>query len=1049
MPNDENQHDQEHEHPHKEHNPGASHQEEVVRKHTAGHPEREPRSAAEQLGAAESSVGGAGQVETKGAAGEQLGKFEASPGLAGGGFYRPVKDESRVKFAKSWITSPFGKNLLKKRLIIGLCGLLISFTGFTAGFFYYFQSTIPKQLITQAEREVKQRFEKYVGVRGGFMLARYLNAHVFKNKVAFNDCKSDKTPVPIVTKDCFYRTKRDNYPDTKLGKLFRAWKDGRLEAKLANAGITIDYLPDTSLDNGKRGPAWIMRAGGSEVHFNAANIDEEVNRFFRGDGDITRAGRAELYAKIMDTFKHETRAGPITNIKMRQFLRDKYGLSTCVFFCDARDRIDSKKNDIKTALQGALIRRVILPSNGRAGLFLGCMFSQKDYSCKESDSRFRDRYGAEIDKLKAQFGDNKVEDLIKLADEFKGRSEKHLTAFMVKKIILKVAERLGPAVASKLANVIPVIGTIIDLAISAYGAVAMGLLLYNIYDFASGPQMQYAATMVKAAGFTGAYQILRLANDERQGAKQVYDLNVDGAYDSVLKGAEKSYVWQSRYGNVEGLANFSTILGKPAIAAEGEYPHVCNGDGDTIPPNQLLCPQWRFDTVPPAKELFANVEAIREKLGDLGKFADEVAAVGNEVVETINAPLDAATEAALETKLGKEVLEFIKNTMQPVTKAIVKWALAPPFESVEDISGAKLYDAAWGGAVWSQNDLVRGGVDVDGEPYGYGGRLLSEKEAADQVAQIRQEEQAKFAQLSLFEKMFSTEYQQSFSSQLATAMPTGGVSPGHFVANILNPLMPLKLAGASSGVNAANGEPNPFHIPQYGFGGEISTPLRDENDAKPCPNDRTPQDAGTAGWTDRGLGRGENPNANICILDEQVAETFAAYYTNEPLDKTAPSLSNISDPSSGGGSTGQFEWPIEASDFAGITSCYGNRSGGFHYGLDMIGKKGAGRTEVHAADGGQVLTAGWSNSAGNWVVLKHGNNLYTIYMHMSQRPSVRSGQTISKGHLLGYEGNTGQSFGAHVHFTIAKDRPINNAPYAQDPLKYLKREGVYKAGISC
>lgn len=142
--------------------------------------------------------------------------------------------------------------------------------------------------------------------------------------------------------------------------------------------------------------------------------------------------------------------------------------------------------------------------------------------------------------------------------------------------------------------------------------------------------------------------------------------------------------------------------------------------------------------------------------------------------------------------------------------------------------------------------------------------------------------------------------------------------------------------------------------------------------------------------------------------------------------------------SSGGGSytppsttpvvsgSGQFTNPCPG---AVISSTFGYRDfdGAFHKGLDLAAGEG---TPTYAAADGTVVIAGWSDSAGNWVVINHGNGLTTKYMHHSAL-CVTAGQTVVKGQQIGYVGDTGNSFGAHLHFQV------ESGGVAVDPLGYL------------
>lgn len=99
---------------------------------------------------------------------------------------------------------------------------------------------------------------------------------------------------------------------------------------------------------------------------------------------------------------------------------------------------------------------------------------------------------------------------------------------------------------------------------------------------------------------------------------------------------------------------------------------------------------------------------------------------------------------------------------------------------------------------------------------------------------------------------------------------------------------------------------------------------------------------------------------------------------------------------------------------------------GGHKGHDYAAATG---TPTYAAAAGYVVTAGYSPSAGNWVVIDHGNGLTTKYMHHSAL-CVTQGQTVEKGQQIGYVGSTGQSTGPHLHFQVEEyGVPVNPDKY--------------------
>lgn len=115
----------------------------------------------------------------------------------------------------------------------------------------------------------------------------------------------------------------------------------------------------------------------------------------------------------------------------------------------------------------------------------------------------------------------------------------------------------------------------------------------------------------------------------------------------------------------------------------------------------------------------------------------------------------------------------------------------------------------------------------------------------------------------------------------------------------------------------------------------------------------------------------------------------------------------------------QFQLTHTDCDFhypaAGImTSPFGPRWGRMHQGLDIDLEEG---DNVYAAFEGMVRISQFHSSYGNVVVVRHNNGLETLYAHMSQR-NVSPGDHVEAGEILGLGGNTGRSYGAHLHFEL-------------------------------
>ncbi|GHB69102.1 peptidase [Streptomyces cirratus] len=100
-------------------------------------------------------------------------------------------------------------------------------------------------------------------------------------------------------------------------------------------------------------------------------------------------------------------------------------------------------------------------------------------------------------------------------------------------------------------------------------------------------------------------------------------------------------------------------------------------------------------------------------------------------------------------------------------------------------------------------------------------------------------------------------------------------------------------------------------------------------------------------------------------------------------------------------------------------------------------------TPVHAASAGVVVKAGPNGGGdgpayGNAIVIRHANNTYSQYAHLS-RIQVKIGQKVAMGAQIGLSGNTGNSTGPHLHFEI---RTTPNYGSAVNPVAFLRKVGI-------
>ena len=129
---------------------------------------------------------------------------------------------------------------------------------------------------------------------------------------------------------------------------------------------------------------------------------------------------------------------------------------------------------------------------------------------------------------------------------------------------------------------------------------------------------------------------------------------------------------------------------------------------------------------------------------------------------------------------------------------------------------------------------------------------------------------------------------------------------------------------------------------------------------------------------------------------------------------------------------GKFAWP--APKYTRISDAYGWRIHPtlnvkkFHNGVDLAAPGGS---PILAAYDGKVVAAGYSSSMGNYIMIDHGDNLMTVYMHASAL-YVSKGASVTRGQKIAAVGSTGRSTGNHLHFGVRK-----NGEYV-DPMPYIK-----------
>lgn len=124
-------------------------------------------------------------------------------------------------------------------------------------------------------------------------------------------------------------------------------------------------------------------------------------------------------------------------------------------------------------------------------------------------------------------------------------------------------------------------------------------------------------------------------------------------------------------------------------------------------------------------------------------------------------------------------------------------------------------------------------------------------------------------------------------------------------------------------------------------------------------------------------------------------------------------------------------WVLPLEDFQ-FTAPFGMRLGKLHSGIDLAAGEGIPYKAVH---GGTITKAGWDGGYGFAVTVKHDDGTEAVYAH-SRRLLVKTGDKVKAGQVLGQVGNTGYSYGTHLHLEIHEgDQPV-------DPIPFLRERGV-------
>ncbi|PCE13564.1 peptidase M23 [Microbacterium sp. SZ1] len=192
--------------------------------------------------------------------------------------------------------------------------------------------------------------------------------------------------------------------------------------------------------------------------------------------------------------------------------------------------------------------------------------------------------------------------------------------------------------------------------------------------------------------------------------------------------------------------------------------------------------------------------------------------------------------------------------------------------------------------------------------------------------------------------------------------------------------------------------------------------------------------------------------AQLAALQDTTAQTVAGYQAGVAVRaaeekarrerEAAEAAANSGGNSGGGGQAGTGGWVrphggARSSSYGPRTPICGPQgcSSSYHYGADLANGCGA---AIFAANSGTVEYAGANGNYGNYVRIQHGGGVSSGYAHIKPGGiAVRRGQWVESGQVIAYAGNTGRSFGCHLHFEVYINGGYTN------PVRFMEDRGVY------
>jgi hypothetical protein len=742
------------------------------------------------------------------------------------------------------------------------------------------------------------------------LLSRYVKRNLF----------SQKCGRAVIDKNC---TPLSSAIDNPIERLYKGWRDARLEDKLAQKyGLEFSY--------NKSSGHYSMKAPG--LGANGVEIDDFVNsevsldEYIKDSPNFQKVSRSQLRQAVSDSFSTETRwKTTMYRFKVARLLEQKYGIPRCIIFCTTRDRFADSVQNQKNAAKIVTSRLVFETRNQELNIAIKCLLDPNcnptDYSnqspcepgvnCelnnapenKDTDKPMR----IALEDLAAKYG---IEDTASLVALYTELEEKGLSQYMIEKVFAYVfGPAAGETAAQNISDALPIIGWM--------------NLAFQTIDQANnaGPKLKKLDYLVNSASAVSMFATYRVYADEiktgKVNATEVGSLvnslgpvAKNGSGLSNLKGgtaaAEQTplYSYLIDGGNVSGSSNYKCANGKPPAGGSIDKA-VCQeekpGQGNEIANfihDILNLPG--FSIITTIATIWHNtVGAIFSWTGDI------IALISGPAQKLLDATCVNVGPVHIDLTGYCAARDAIKGAATYVADAAINYLIPNPFGT--NMSGGRTFD------------MMAAGADVSGNDYshnGLGGQMLSSQQTSAILNEQNSQELQHYQSQSFFARMFDTSSNYSPATKLAMALPSNAGSLQTSMASWLtNPFS--KLGGLGSIFHprqafAATTAVDPFGITQYGYADNDPIFQSDPEvywDAhcsdKPSQAYQSDQDynnpstnwnnLASSGQPDPVTGMPVNTTTNPCILIKATVGSAGAIYDSGLL--TADDLAGSSQPS--------------------------------------------------------------------------------------------------------------------------------------------------------